>query len=68
MDTGALKHICTWILLISLFFLLLYGVRLLFFSSVEPRAKKEMSSVKSAIKNNTYLPLKSNHYNGGVFQ
>ena len=55
MDAGALKHIFIWIVLISLFFLLLFGVHLLFFPSVEPRVVKEKSSVEPVIKKNSLL-------------
>jgi len=55
MDTGALKHICIWIVLISLFLLLLYGVHLFSFSSMEPPVQKEKSSVEPLIKNNALL-------------
>lgn len=55
MDAGALKHIFIWIVLISLFFLLLFGVHLLFFPSVEPRVIKEKSSVEPVIKKNSLL-------------
>ncbi len=73
MDAGALKHIFMWIVLISLFFLLLLGVHLLFFPSVEPRVIKEKSSVEPVIKNNTLLvfnkllirPFTVNIYNRG---
>ena len=73
MDAGALKHIFMWIVLISLFFLLLFGVHLLFFPSVEPRVIKEKSSVEPVIKNNTLhvfnklliRPFTVNIYNRG---
>jgi hypothetical protein len=55
MDAGALKHIFIWIVLISLFFLLLFGVHLLFFPRVESQVIKEKSSVQPVLKNNSLL-------------
>ena len=58
MDAGALKHIFIWIVLISLFFLLLFGVHLLFFPSVEPKAIKDTSLVQHGITNKAMAVFK----------
>ena len=53
MDNGALKHICLWIVLLFLFFLLLYGVHQFFFSRMESRATNKISLIEPAMKNRT---------------
>jgi len=53
MDNGALKHICLWMFLLLLFFLVLYGVHLFFFSRTESRIEQKRSATKPAIQNNT---------------
>ena len=55
MDNGALKHICLWMILLLLFFLLLYGVYQFFSSRMEIRVEKKTSLVEPA-KNN--IPVK----------
>ena len=51
MDNGVVKHICLWIVLLILFFLLLYGVYQFFFSKVDSRVKKRLSLIEPAMKN-----------------
>ena len=53
MDNVALKHICLWIVLLLLFFLLLYGVHQFFFSRMESRTTKKTSLFEPAMKNRT---------------
>ena len=55
MNNGALKHICLWMILLVLFFLLLGGVYLFFSSRMEIRVEKKTSLVELAKKN---IPVK----------
>jgi ABC-type multidrug transport system fused ATPase/permease subunit len=51
MGNVALKHICLWMFLLLLFFLLLYGVHLFFFSRAESRLEQKISETKSTMGN-----------------
>jgi len=53
MNNGALKHICLWMFLLLLFFLVLYGVHLFFFSRAEFRIEQKRSATKPAMQNYT---------------
>jgi hypothetical protein len=51
MGNVALKHICLWMFLLLLFFLLLYGVHLFFFSRAESRIEQKQPETRSSMGN-----------------
>jgi hypothetical protein len=51
MANVALKHICLWMFLLLLFFLILYGVHLFFFSRAESRIEQKISGTKVTMEN-----------------
>jgi hypothetical protein len=56
MGNVALKHICLWMFLLLLFFLILYGVHLFFFARAESRIE-QMRSEATGIMENHVLPI-----------
>jgi hypothetical protein len=51
MANVALKHICLWMFLLLLFFLILYGVHLFFFARSGSRIEQKISDVPVTMQN-----------------